>query len=391
MDNADKVSRIMDDLKPELKKLALDIHNNPELGGEEKKACRWQTELLTKYGFEVTPDFCSMATAYKAVYKGKKSGPNIAFLSEYDALPEIGHGCGHNLIAMLSVGAGIGLKDFADEYGGNIYVIGTPAEETKGSKVEMAEKGAFNDLDVVMMAHPSYTNGDSLNTMAMKSYRIEFFGKAAHAAAAPEEGINALDSMISFFNMIGALRQQTQDDARIHGIITKGGVSANVIPDHTEAIVYVRANKCAYLEKLAGKVIDCAKGAALGTGAELKVTKYEESFKDADTNQTLAALCTSYAEKLGAEVTRFDGLTVSASSDLGDVSHICPAIQTTFKIGDAPDGNLFSLHTEHFAECAASDEGIDNALLYAKAFVLAGIDIMRVPGILEEIKAEFGG
>lgn len=196
MTNKERVSKIVDALAPELRKLALDIHDNPELGLQEYKACAWQKELLGKYGFEIEENFCDIETSYKAVYKGRKPGPKITFLAEYDALPELGHGCGHNLIAMVSVGCGIACREFADEYGAQIDVIGTPAEETAGTKVPMSAKGVFDGYDAVMMAHPAFANAESINTIAMDAYKIEFFGKPAHAAAAPHEGINALDAMI---------------------------------------------------------------------------------------------------------------------------------------------------------------------------------------------------
>ena len=167
MKDQERVSKIIDALAPELKTLALNIHDNPELGLQEFKACAWQKELLTKYGFQIEDHFCNLETAYKAVYKGKKQGPKIAFLAEYDALPGLGHGCGHNLIAMGAVGCGIACREFADEYGAEIDVIGTPAEETAGTKVPMSAMGVFKDYDAVMMAHPMFSNTDCFNSIAM--------------------------------------------------------------------------------------------------------------------------------------------------------------------------------------------------------------------------------
>ena len=267
------IEETAEELAPELKKLALDIHGNPELGNQEFKACGWQADLLRKYGFEVEVGFAGIPTAYKAVYRsgaGGQSGqsgqsrtgeqacssargPKIAMLAEYDALPDLGHGCGHNLIAMISVGAGLVIRKLVDQLGGEIHVIGTPAEETAGAKVEMARKGAFQEYDAVMMAHPMHENFTSMDTLAMYCRTFEFFGKTAHASAAPYEGCNALDAVINFFNLVNALRQQTKPDARIHGIITNGGVAPNVIPDYTSALFYIRAEKVAYVEELLKK------------------------------------------------------------------------------------------------------------------------------------------
>jgi acyl-ACP thioesterase len=210
-----RIDEIVSEIGPELKKLALDIHDNPELGNEEFKACKWQTELLEKYGFSVEREFCGIPTAYRATYKGAKPGPRIGMLGEFDALPGLGHACGHNLICTMAVGSGITMREFADEFGGEIVVIGTPAEETAGAKVEMSKKHAFDDLDVAMMSHPAYADCDSLNTNAIKCFQVEFFGRAAHAAAFPEDGINALDAMIQLFVGVGLLRQQTKDGSRI--------------------------------------------------------------------------------------------------------------------------------------------------------------------------------
>ncbi len=339
----DRIQTMVQELAPELKKLALDIHDNPEMGNQEFKACRWQLDLLKKYGFETCAGFCGIETAYKASYAGAKPGPKIAMLAEYDALPELGHACGHNLIAMMSVGSGIVIKEFVDKYGGEIDVIGTPAEETEGAKIEMSAKGAFKDYDVVMMAHPFETNGSSRNTIAMAARQFEFFGKSAHAASNPHEGINALDAMINFFNLINALRQQTKPDARIHGIIEKGGEAPNVIPDYTRARFYVRANKMDYVEELLEKVTACAQGAATGTGAKMKCTKVEADFKDTNSNMYLSELACRQYEKLGHQIERYGKEILSGSSDLGDVSYDCPSIQLMAGMGPLENGAITAL------------------------------------------------
>ena len=391
MTNLARVEEIVEKLAPELKTLTLNIHDNPELGEEEYKAQAWQKELLEKYGFDVTTGFCDIPTAYKAVYRGSKPGIKIAMLAEYDALPEIGHGCGHSLIAMMSVGAGIAIRDFVDEYGGEIHVVGTPAEETKGAKVEMSQKGAFKEYDVAMMAHPAFIAVDSINTQAMAAVQYEFFGKPSHAAAAPELGINALDAMINFFNLVNALRQQTKEDARIHGIITDGGTAANVIPEYTAAKFYIRSNRNADVIALRERVNKCAEGAALATGCTFKITPVEADFKDTISNRRLSDLVVEKVEALGTPVLKLGGITIPGSSDLGDVSYECPAIQISCKIKDCANVKNFGdgTHTREFAEAAASDFAINEALKCVKAFTLASIDLMTKPEILAEIKEEF--
>ena len=389
MTNKERVSKIVDRLAPELRKLALDIHDNPELGLQEYKACAWQKELLGRYGFAIEENFCDIETSYKAVYKGRKPGPKIAFLAEYDALPELGHGCGHNLIAMVSVGCGIACREFADEYGAQIDVIGTPAEETAGTKVPMSAKGVFDGYDAVMMAHPAFANAESINTIAMDAYKIEFFGRPAHAAAAPHEGINALDAMINFFNLINAMRQQTKPDARIHGIITDGGKAANVIPDYTAANFYIRANRVADVKKLAERVRNCAAGAALGTGCTYKMEYNEENFKDTCTNKALNNLAVDNIQPFLSEpIYRLGDIHAPGSSDLGDVSYEAPAIQVIFKIGEYPNP-MGGGHTPEMAAAAGSEYGINNGLNFVKGLVMTAIELMTKPEALAAVKEEF--
>ncbi len=389
MTNKERVSKIVDRLAPELRKLALDIHDNPELGLQEYKACAWQKELLGRYGFAIEENFCDIETSYKAVYKGRKPGPKIAFLAEYDALPELGHGCGHNLIAMVSVGCGIACREFADEYGAQIDVIGTPAEETAGTKVPMSAKGVFDGYDAVMMAHPAFANAESINTIAMDAYKIEFFGRPAHAAAAPHEGINALDAMINFFNLVNAMRQQTKPDARIHGIITDGGKAANVIPDYTAANFYIRANRVADVKKLAERVRNCAAGAALGTGCTYKMEYNEENFKDTCTNKALNNLAVDNIQPFLSEpIYRLGDIHAPGSSDLGDVSYEAPAIQVIFKIGEYPNP-MGGGHTPEMAAAAGSEYGINNGLNFVKGLVMTAIELMTKPETLAAVKEEF--
>lgn len=381
-----RVDEIVEALSQELRELTLAIHRNPELGLEEYEACALQVQCLKKYGFTIEEKFCGMDTAYKASYISGKAGPKIAMLAEYDALPGLGHGCGHNLIAMISVGAGIAMREFADLYGGEIHVFGTPAEESVGGKVIMANAGAFDDMDVAMMSHPSHMDAESMNTLAIDSYKVSFHGKTAHAAAAPHEGLNALDAVINFFNMINALRQQTQEDARIHGIITKGGEAPNIIPDYSEAIIEARAAKIDYLEDLCQKVLHCAEAAAMGTGCTVEIGPGGGKFLDTNSNLALSALNGKQMRKLGVSLVPPVPYPLPASSDLGDVSYRCPAIQNTFAMIDGAAGGP---HTAAFAEAAASDRAIDRGLLFIKGFVLTAIELMENPEELNAIKAEF--
>lgn len=386
MTTNERIDAALAEISDELKKMTLEIHANPELGMKEYKACALQCELLEKYGFKVQKGYCDIETSYKACYKGKKTGPKIAMLAEYDALPGIGHGCGHNLIAMVAVGAGIAMREFADELGGEIYVIGTPAEETVGAKKMMADRGGFDDVDVIMMSHAGYFSGESMNTLAVKGVKFDFYGKTAHASGMPYDGINALDAVINTFNLINALRQQTQEDARIHGVITKGGDAPNIIPDHTQAHFFVRAEKQEYLDKLFEKVLDCARGAALGTGCCLEITETESAFCDTNSNKALTALNTKNMEALGVKMVRATEKPLPGSSDMGNASYRCPAIQTLF---DITHWQPVAAHTVEFAEAARSEYALEQALICIKGHVMTGIDLMSDPENMKAVNEEF--
>ena len=389
MKEKERIEQIVQRLAPELKELSHKVHDNPEIGMEEYKACAWQVELIRKHGFEVEENYCGMPTAYRAVYRGKKPGPKIAFLSEYDALPEIGHGCGHNLICMIGVGAGLGLAEFADQYGGEVYIYGTPGEENMGAKIPMTQAGAFDEMDAVMEVHPSCQSTDSWNTSAIDGFMVEFFGKASHAAAAPENGVNALDAVLLMFNAVNAMRQQTTKDVRIHGVIHHGGTVPNVIPEYTKAEFYTRAHRAKETMEITRRVKACAEGAALATGCEVKFTTEGNMFKDTISNQVLSRRATDYMEELGYPSTRANGGYVAASSDIGDVSYAAPSIQLSCKVGDSPDGSPFGLHTRYFAERAGTDEAMDVALDYVKGLIATAIDVMTEPDFLSEIREEF--
>ena len=372
-------------LMPELKELNLSIYNQPELGYEEFHACAVQVALLKKHGFTVEESFLDIPTAYRAVYKGKTPGPNIAFLAEYDALPGLGHACGHNLIATVACGSAIALASLVDEIGGNVYVFGCPAEETIGAKAPMADAGVFDDMAIALIAHPFSANACGGSTIALDALQFEFFGKPAHAAGSPWDGINALDGVINTFNMINALRQHIRPEARIHGYINHGGTAPNVVPEYASAKFYVRAPKKAYLAELSQKVIHCAEGAALGCGARLEVSHFENSFDNLVTNETLAEAYRLQLRLLGVEgpiYTEADG----ASTDTGNVSHRCPAIHPWFDItGD----ETIKIHSHEFQQCAGTDHAFETACLIMEALTGIAVRVITEPALLPQIRAEF--
>jgi amidohydrolase len=370
-------------LKEELIKLSECIFNNPELGGEEFKACAAHVDILKKYNFSVEEEYLGMKTAFKASFDSGKPGPTIAFLSEYDALPSIGHGCGHSILGATSTGAGIVLSQIIKGLKGKVVVYGTPAEETNGAKVIMVEKGAFYDVDAVIEVHPADKHYVSGNTLAMEALQFTFTGKSAHAASAPHKGINALDAVINTFVSINALRQHIIPSARIHGIIVEGGKAANVIPELAIARFYVRATKKKYLQELVEKVKNCANGAALGTGAKLEITNYEYSFDNLVTNETLSQVYQRRILDMGVD--KIYPPRDGGSSDTGNVSHVVPTIHPYFGISNID----ITAHTREFANASKTPLAYESMIQALGGSVLTAIDVLTDDELLRRIKDEF--
>lgn len=378
-------------LKDELRHLEQDLwaiskqmFDHPELGDQEYESMKRLTSLLEKHGFSVETGIVNRPTAFKAEISSEKPGPKIAYLAEYDALPGVGHGCGHNLIGTMSVGAGITLSKVIQETGGSVVVLGTPAEETNGAKVAMSEQGVFQDIDVAMILHPSdesYVSGESL---AMDAIQFAYTGKASHAAASPEKGINALDSVIQLFNGINALREHLSSDVRIHGIIAEGGKAANVVPDYAVAQFYIRAKERAYLNEVVEKVKNIAKGASFIAGATLEISNYELSYDDMITNQALSEIFTKNLKQT-SKLPIKEAKQSYGSIDMGNVSHVVPAIHPY--IGMNKPGLV--AHTKEFADQTITEDGFQTLISGALALAGTGFDIITDKKLLESIKREF--
>lgn len=381
-----KINNQIEKMREELYKISQYIGKNPELGHEEFKASKILTEMLVNNGFNVEMGTSGLSTAFEAVYDSGLNGPSLAFMAEYDALPEIGHACGHNLIGTMSIAAAVALSRAVKEYGGKIYVYGTPAEETRGGKVTMVDEGLFNHLDVAMMVHPAECHQRSGSSLAMDAIQFEFFGKPAHAAASPHEGINALDAVIQTFNGINALRQHLTSDVRIHGIIPEGGKAANIVPDYAVAQFYVRAKQRHYLNETLEKVKRCARGASLATGARLKTSFYELSYDNMITNQTLSLAFTENLVMLGIDPNKIhDENSGSGSIDMGNVSQVVPSIHPYIQISDKP----CPAHTNEFREAAMSEQGFEGLIVGAKCLANTALDVLEKPELLKSIKDEF--
>ncbi len=360
------------------------MYENPELGLQEFKSADKHCEILEKYGFSITKNICEIETAFIGEFVSPKEGPTIALLAEYDALPGVGHGCGHNLLGNASVGAGILLKDYINELGGKLLVIGTPAEETIGIKVLMSNKNIFDNVDIAMIVHP--TSGDlhlrSTSSQAMEALEFSFKGKTSHAAGSPHLGINALDGVISLYNNINAMRQQILESDRVHGVITNGGKAANIIPDLAVANFYVRSRNKKELFVLREKVLNCAKGAALSSGTELSIRNYETTFLNLVTNSTLMNVYEESLKDIG--ITNMADSAISGSTDTGDVSQVCPAIHPYFPIYE-----VATSHSVAFADACVKDNAYKGMKEAIFALVLTGEKVLKDKILLEKIKAEF--
>jgi len=367
----------------QLGELSQEIHANPEVAFQEFKAAAWLTEYLEENGFAVERGICELPTAFQGSYGAGE--PVIAILAEYDALPKLGHACGHNLIAASAAGAGVASKRAVDRFGGSIMVIGTPGEELYGGKAIMAERGAFDNVDMAMIVHPGTENTATMHTLACQTLDVEFFGKAAHAAARPEAGINALEALLQSFNAINSLRQHIRDKARIHGIITDGGEAANVVPAHTAGSFIVRAEDDSYLDALKERVINCFAGAAMASGAKLEYRWGEVRYASMLNNLTLARLFKQNMQSLGRKMRLGDATLKSFSTDVGNVSQLVPAIQPLVAI--APADVL--MHSPQFALAAASEAGLRGLLDAAKTMAMMVVDLLAGPEIVAGVKGEF--
>jgi len=377
------VIREVDARQHELSELSRRIHDNPELAFHENKASGWLTEYLEKNGFSVERGICELPTAFRGSYGQGK--PTIAILAEYDALPELGHACGHNLIATIAVGAGVAARSAIDRFGGSLLVIGTPAEELYGGKVLMVERGAFDDVDAAMMVHPGTHDAAVTHALACQGLDVEFFGKAAHAASRPEVGINALDAMLQAFAAISALRQHIKSTARIHGIITDGGEAANIVPAHSAGTFLVRAEDNAYLDELKQKTLNCFIGAATATGARLEYRWGDTRYAPMRNNLTLARLFTQNMQPLRHSFQLINPASSFGSTDMGNVSQIVPGIHPTVAIA-SPE---VAIHSPQFAEATASELATRSLLDAAKALAMTVVDLVANPETATTIKEEF--
>ena len=383
----DLIDQAVDRLGDDLEKLSLTIHDHPELAYEEVKAAGWLTEFLGGHGLKVERGVGGVDTAFRATLE-TGTGPTIAIMCEYDALPSIGHACGHNAIATAGAGAGAALAAVRDRLPkGRVQVIGTPAEEGGGGKVKLIKAGVFRDVDAAMMCHGWDRWILHQDLLGIVRVAFEFTGRAAHAAADPWEGVNALDAVIQTFNNVAMLRQQVKPSARIHGIVTNGGAAPNIIPESAACLFYVRAADLTYMWELHGRVVACAEGAAKATGATLKVLDYGDStYEPMKRNETLLEAFRVNLRAIGETETP-EVKDRLGSSDVGNVSQVIPCIQPLMKI--APDGT--PIHSRAFEAAAATPLARAGTLAAAKAMARTTYDLLDDPSLLIKAKQEHKG
>jgi amidohydrolase len=383
--------------RSELVEVSLDIHAHPELNYEEQHAAALLSRTLEKHGFQVERGVGGVETAFTATLPGGGGdGPTVAILAEYDALPDIGHGCGHNLIAMAAIGAGLGLQANLDKLPGKIMVIGTPAEEGGGGKIRMLDGGVFKGVDAVLSSHPSSNRtviptdiplGESWS-LAMVGYRYIFHGKAAHAAAVPHEGINALNGVIHLFSGIDSLRQHLREDTRIHGVITDGGRAPNVVPEYAAANFMLRCRDRDYLsDVIVGRVLAVAEGAAAMTGCRLEVQDYYPFYENVRPNAVIADLLLNNAGMSGLKLDEpFPGRQGSAAStDFGNVSQALPSYELRYAVSEQPVAS----HSREMTETATTGYALDAAINVAKTMTLTACDLLLDPSLLAAAKSDF--
>ncbi len=383
----DQIIASLEENKEKYIEISHAIHDRPEIGNEEFYASKTHAELLESEGFTVERGVAGHETALLARRKSDKPGPAIAFLAEYDALPGLGHACGHNIIGTTSVSAAIALSKVIDETGGEVVVFGTPAEEggpNGSAKGSFVKHGLLEGIDAALMVHPANSTRITSNSLAVDPLDFEYIGKPAHAAGSPHHGINALDAVIGLFNGINALRQHVTDDVRIHGIITHGGDAPNIVPEYAKARFFIRAATRKTCSDVTARVKAIAEGSALATGAKLNVIAFQNEVDNLVLNRTYDAVFKEELEQLGEYVSTEErnGL---GSTDAGNISQVVPTIHPYIQIG--PESLV--AHTDEFREAAKSPKGDEALILGAKGLALTALRLVTDGEVLAEIKEEF--
>lgn len=384
-----QISQFIDTNAKIYQDISLAIHAKPEVSDFEYFASQTLSEQLKKEGFEIELPAAGHRTGFAATYKSNKPGPTVVFLAEYDALAGLGHGCGHNVFGATSSLAGAALKSIVDQIGGEVRVYGTPGEEggqNGSAKGSFVKKGYLKDVDFALCTHPGSGSEDGLSTRnyACAPVDIEFWGKPAHAAGCPQDGINALDAQILTYAAIGVLRQQLTDRIRIHGVIVEGGTAPNVIPEYTKAKYYIRAADIDTLHELYEKVENIVKGSALQTGCTSSMKLYQNLVENMVLTPSLDAIYKKYITELGNTVKHVEDVVMSGSSDVGNISQVVPTIQPHISITDVQIAG----HSQDMVNASCSQKAMDAIVKGAKALAFTALELFENPEELVKVKED---
>lgn len=384
-----QISQFIDTNAKIYQDISLAIHAKPEVSDFEYFASQTLSEQLKKEGFEIELPAAGHRTGFAATYKSNKPGPTVVFLAEYDALAGLGHGCGHNVFGATSSLAGAALKSIVDQIGGEVRVYGTPGEEggqNGSAKGSFVKKGYLKDVDFALCVHPGSGSEDGLSTRnyACAPVDIEFWGKPAHAAGCPQDGINALDAQILTYAAIGVLRQQLTDRIRIHGVIVEGGTAPNVIPEYTKAKYYIRAADIDTLHELYEKVENIVKGSALQTGCTSSMKLYQNLVENIVLTPSLDAIYEKYITELGNTVKHVEDVVMPGSSDVGNISQVVPTIQPHISITDVQIAG----HSQDMVNASCSQKAMDAIVKGAKALAFTALELFENPEELVKVKED---
>lgn len=383
-DKLKKITKLVAQKDKEFKTLAKNIHANPELGYQERQAVAFQSELLETLGFKVTTPFSNLETAFRAV--AGEGDPCFAFISEYDALPELGHACGHNLIATASIAAAWATKELLESEGlkGTVMVIGTPAEEGLGGKLQMIRDRVFMRVDAAMMAHPADILSPDIGSIGVVRYDVTFRGESAHASASPALGRNALDAANLLFAGINAWRQYLPEAARVHGVILDGGTVPNVIPDHARCRFYLRGQNDHVMHDMEKRFKDIVKGAAMMSGTKYRIHEEENGYRPILVNEPMNQAYYDAAEEAGMSPTWEKG-TGRASTDFGNLSQVVPGAHVYFKVA----GSDVAWHSPEFAKVSGSDSALDQTLKAAALMTSVAYRFFSDEAFRKSVKTAF--
>lgn len=384
-----QISQFIDTNAKLYQDISLAIHAKPEVSDFEYFASQTLSEQLKKEGFEIELPAAGHRTGFAATYKSNKPGPTVVFLAEYDALAGLGHGCGHNVFGATSSLAGAALKSIVDQIGGEVRVYGTPGEEggqNGSAKGSFVKKGYLKDVDFALCTHPGSGSEDGLSTRnyACAPVDIEFWGKPAHAAGCPQDGINALDAQILTYAAIGVLRQQLTDRIRIHGVIVEGGTAPNVIPEYTKAKYYIRAADIDTLHELYEKVENIVKGSALQTGCTSSMKLYQNLVENMVLTPALDAIYEKYITELGNTIKHVEDVVMPGSSDVGNISQVVPTIQPHISITDVQIAG----HSQDMVNASCSQKAMDAIVKGAKALAFTALELFENPEELVKVKED---